>query len=51
MPIAIQEFEAVADAPAQGARDDAPDRRPLEPKRVQPALMRLAERARRTWAH
>ncbi len=55
MPIAIQEFEAVADRSGSpsgdGSGDAAGDRRPLEPRRVMPALTRLAMRARRTWAH
>ncbi len=53
MPIAINEFEAVADAPAPASerRDAAAERRSIEPQRLQPALSRLHARARRTWAH
>jgi xanthine dehydrogenase molybdopterin-binding subunit B len=53
MPIAINEFEAIADAPAavSDRRDAASERRPVEPQRMVPALTRLHARARRTWAH
>lgn len=54
MPIAINEFEAVADrgtSSSGGSGEDGIDRRPIEPQRLKPALARLATRARRTWAH
>lgn len=56
MPIAIQEFEAVADRSGSPSSDsssgaDAGDRRPIDPRRVMPAITHLAARARRTWAH
>jgi hypothetical protein len=52
MAVVINEFEAVAEPQAPGAaQGTTPDRRAIEPRRVMPALTRLASRARRTWAH
>ena len=59
MPVVINEFEAVAEAPAQrdGARDPAKDAagsRPpskLEPAALRTLLLRIEARSRRLWPH
>ena len=57
MPVVINEFEAVAEAPQQRGGEAEPgeqksgDHEEMEPKDVMPILRALELRALRAWAH
>ncbi len=57
MPVVINEFEAVADAPHQrGGEGESGEKKSgenedVEPKDVMPILRTLEQRALRAWAH
>ena len=57
MPVVINEFEAVTEAPRQGGGEDESGEKKsaaneeLEPKDVTPILRALEMKALRAWAH
>jgi len=57
MPVVINEFEAVAEAPQQrggegeSGEKKSGDHEEVEPKDVMPILRALEQRALRAWAH